>query len=375
MASLGSFGLTLGFDSSVVVGVCVVVGVSGDVDPITTPALATVLNALIADGYPSFMVDLGAVTFFGAAGLWALTDASNRLTLAGGSLRVRLASAHLRRVFDIVRLGDLFEDVDPADAPLSRALGVEQRTGDRSLAVVSGAIRGLQSDVARLAAIPASHAVIDAALRLVTALAVETIAGADGVSVSLERRGRLRTVAASNETVLEMDKHQYQTGEGPCIAAADEGHWFHIESLADESRWPAFVPQALEQGIASILSTPLRLADRSIGALNMYSNTRSAFGPPQQKLAAMFATQASTILADAGADLSNEQTAQRVANALADREVIAQAQGILMATHHGTAEEAAALLYRSARTAGSSVARQAAAIVAATGPNLDTTTS
>ncbi len=369
VASLGSFGLTVGFDPSLVVGV------TGELDTITAPRLATVLNALVADGYTNVTVDIGSVTFIGAAGLWALTDASTVLAEAGGSLRVRLASAHTRRIFAIVGLGDLLQDVDPAEVPSSRALGSEQRTGDRSRAVVSAAVRGLPSEVARSGSIPASHAVIDAALRLVTALAVETVTGADGVSVSLERRGRLGTVAASNDTVLEMDKHQYQTGEGPCIAAADEGHWFHIESLADESRWPAFVPQALEQGIASILSTPLLLADRPIGALNMYSNTRRAFGPPQQRLAAMFATQASTILADAGVDLSDEWAGQRVANALADREVIAQAQGVLMATHHGTAEEAAALLYRSARATGSSVARRAAAVVASTGRNPDTTTS
>ena len=56
--------------------------------------------------------------------------------------------------------------------------------------------------------------------------------GADGVSVTLERNGRLATVASSNDTVMRMDDHQYETGEGPCLSAAAEGHWFHIESLA-----------------------------------------------------------------------------------------------------------------------------------------------
>ncbi|MEO6495630.1 MAG: GAF domain-containing protein, partial [Ilumatobacteraceae bacterium] len=107
-----------------------------------------------------------------------------------------------------------------------------------------------------------STEVIDAALRLVTALASATVDNADGVSVTLERHGRLLTVAASDDAVLEMDGHQYDSGEGPCLAAKAEGRWFYIESLDDESRWPTFVPLALEQGIHSILASPLMTADR-----------------------------------------------------------------------------------------------------------------
>ena len=86
--------------------------------------------------------------------------------------------------------------------------------------------------------------VVDAALRLVTALADATVDNADGVSVTLERHGRLMTVAASNDKVLTMDRHQYETGEGPCLDAKANGRWYYIESLDDESRWPTFVPLA-----------------------------------------------------------------------------------------------------------------------------------
>ena len=70
------------------------------------------------------------------------------------------------------------------------------------------------------------------------ALARVTVGGADGVSVSLRRRGELTTVAASDETVSGMDRDQYATGEGPCVSASTEGHWFHVESVDDERRWP-----------------------------------------------------------------------------------------------------------------------------------------
>jgi GAF domain-containing protein len=161
-----------------------------------------------------------------------------------------------------------------------------------------------------------------------------------------------------------MDHHQYQTGEGPCLAAAAEGHWFHIESLADENRWPAFVPHAINEGIASILSTPLMNADRSIGALNIYSNTERVFGAHQQELAALFATQVSEILADAGGAATDAEATTRIASALRAREIIARAQGILMARQHLAADDAAASLHRAARTARITVLDQATAITA-----------
>ena len=257
--------------------------------------------------------------------------------------------------------GEASEPSDRDEAPL----GAEEQAGDHSRAVI-GKKAGLASDVARVGSIPASRAVIDGALRLVTALVSETVEGADGVSVSLERHGGLITVAASNDTVRRMDDHQYGTGEGPCLAAAAEGHWFHIESLAEESRWPTFVPRAIGEGIASILSTPLMSTDRPLGALNIYSNTERAFGPRQQELVALFATQASGILVDAGADVTDEQLAERIIDALTARETIAHAQGVLMARENITAGAAAAKLHRAARTAAVTVLQHAADVVAST---------
>ena len=221
------------------------------------------------------------------------------------------------------------------------------------------------SDLARVGAIPASNEVIDAALRLVVNLAEKTVQGANGVSVSLERHGKLRTVAASNDTILEMDHHQYESGEGPCVAAAAEGHEFHIASLAEETRWPTFVPEAIQQGIQSILSTPLIPGDRPIGALNIYSDSERAFGSSQKELAQLFATQASGILADAGADMPDEDRSALLADSLRSREVIAQAQGVLMQRTGVSEDEALRTLRREAADEGRTVRQHAHAIVRA----------
>jgi len=200
---------------------------------------------------------------------------------------------------------------------------------------------------------PASSTeVVDAALRLVTALAARTLENADGVSVTLERHGRVMTVAASDDAVLTMDGHQYDTGEGPCLAAKAEGRWFYIESLDDETRWPSFVPLALEQGIHSILSSPLMTEDRPQGALNIYSTIERAFGHHEQELAALFADQASEILTAAGTPVTDEEAKQRFADALTSRQTIARAEGMLMARENLTAGAATAAMRSAARAAG-----------------------
>jgi GAF domain-containing protein len=209
--------------------------------------------------------------------------------------------------------------------------------------------------------------VVDAALRLVTALADATVDNADGVSVTLERHGHLMTVAASNDAVLAMDQHQYDTGEGPCLDAKAEGRWFYIESLADETRWPKFVPLALEQGIHSILSSPLMTRERPQGALNIYSSKERAFGTHEQELAALFADQASEILTSADADVTEDNEKQRFAEALRARQLINQAQGILMARENLTADAATAWLHRAARVAEITVLEYATTLVSSMG--------
>jgi transcriptional regulator with GAF, ATPase, and Fis domain len=208
--------------------------------------------------------------------------------------------------------------------------------------------------------------VVDAALRLVTALADATVDNADGVSVTLERHGQLMTVAASNDKVLTMDRHQYETGEGPCLDAKANGRWYYIESLDDESRWPTFVPLALSQGIHSILSSPLMTDDRPQGALNIYSSEQRAFGKHEQELAALFADQASEILTTAGPPLTDVESNRRFAQALATRRTIHQAQGVIMARDNLSEDEAISSMFRAARTAQLTILSYAKQVVAST---------
>jgi len=205
-----------------------------------------------------------------------------------------------------------------------------------------------------------------AALRRTTELAAHALPGADGVSVILHRHGRMETVASSDDTIVRMDQHQFASGEGPCLSAAAEGRWFHVESLTDEQRWPVFVPRAAREGIASILSTPLRTPHRTIGAFNVYSGTERAFDGHAQELAALFAVHASELVIAAGDHADDATTAERIAQALHSRAVISQAQGILMERRRTSASVAAGLLHRAARSAHLTVAEWAERVIGST---------
>jgi anti-anti-sigma factor len=342
------FGLWVGFTPTQVV-----VDVFGELDVLTATDLGVVLDAVVDRGPASVVLDLGEVAFLDNSGLRAIAAASRRLRPVGGVLILRSTPPDARRLLDSSGVSDLvrYERSQAMSGPLLRSvsetLGPEQCSDDSSRAT------GRPSDGSAVptctSVVRANDHVIHAALRLVVTLAKATVGGADGVSVTLSRHGLVETVASTDETIAQMDRDQYATGQGPCLAAAAEGRWFHVESLSEEDRWPAFVPRAIAGGIASILSTPLLVAARPFGALNMYSNAERAFGPAEQELAALFAAQAAGILADAAVDVGADPASERMQDALSSREVIAQAQGVIMERGGVSASAAYGMLRRCAR--------------------------
>lgn len=301
--------------------------------------LGGILDAAIDRQPASMVLDVTELDFLGASGLLAISGAEKRLAALGITLRVRSPSAVMNRLLGTMESAEV--------SRLQRALrqhshlGAEQldpgETNDLSRHLVSNLS---SEDLRGITALPANPDVIDGALRLIVELARISIRAADGVSVSLLRHGVLSTVAASDQTILAMDADQYATGQGPCVDASIKGHWFHAESLDTETRGPAFTPQARSLGIKSILSPPLRALKKPVGALNIYSRTAETFEVEDQESAAIFAEQASAILSDARADVSDTQMAIRFEEALRSRKVITLAEGILM-EREGMDEEGA----------------------------------
>jgi len=316
--------------NATVVGDQLVLALRGELDIHAAPDLSGYLDTVISQGHVNIALDLSELDFLDASGLSVIAGETIRLKLSGGSLIIRDASVQISHLLDITGFTKMISVEEPETTlgPPGR-LGPEEPGHPHNSPGDSGGPE-LTQQLRTVTSIPSNDEVVDGALRLVVSLARATVGGADGVSVSLRRRGHLSTVAASDQTITEMDVGQYASGEGPCVDAAAEGRWFHAGSLADETRWPDFVPKAQALGINAILSSPLLAHDVPVGALNIYSRTTNAFAPKDQELASIFASEASTILGDAGLDITEEQLASKLAEVLRTRQVIALAQGVLM---------------------------------------------
>ncbi len=355
------FSLNLAYDID---PLAVTVAVSGDIDMLTASAVAGVLHDLVDGGRQRIVIELAQCGFIDGRGVAVFADIARHAAALGGTVAIRSASSITRRMLDITRVSGLVALVDPTHTDLSSTGLSDGQNEPESAAATKDS-----TPVKAPRGWAKSSTDVDAALRLVTALADAIVTNADGVSVTLERYGRLMTVAASNDKVLTMDRHQYEAGEGPCLDAKAQDRWFYIESLAEETRWPTFIPLALDQGIHSILSSPLKTSDRAQGALNIYSSTTQAFGQREQKLAALFADQASQILTAAGQDPTDDDINQRFTAALTARQLIHQAQGILMARDGVSANDANGSLFRSARAANMTVLAHATALVSSLRPD------
>jgi len=314
----------------------------------TTSGAAFMLGALLdsaIDRQPaSIILDVSDLESLGTSGLLAISDAERRLAEMGITLTLRSPSALVNRLLDIMESAE--------SSRLERSLPGHGHLGAEQVGGPAGLPRPFTSSLSseglrRVTALPTEPGVVDGALRLVVELARVTIPGADGVSVSLLRNGVLSTVAASDDTILAMDADQYSTGQGPCVDASVKGHWFHAESLDTETRWPAFTPQARSLGIKSILSSPLRAFEEPVGALNIYSRTSESFEVEDQESAAVFARQASVILSDARADVSDTKMAFRFEEALRCRRVISLAEGVIMEREGIGEKDAFSFLLRS----------------------------
>jgi anti-sigma B factor antagonist len=93
-----------------------VVGVRGEVDVATAPALRETLDATIDGGPGTVVVDLSGVTFIDSTGLGVLIGARKRCLDVGGELRVVVAEPRILKVFEITGLSDLFT-IHPALEP------------------------------------------------------------------------------------------------------------------------------------------------------------------------------------------------------------------------------------------------------------------
>jgi transcriptional regulator with GAF, ATPase, and Fis domain len=178
---------------------------------------------------------------------------------------------------------------------------------------------------------------IDLTLSHVTAAAVGLIDGIDYADVMLIEEGRFRSVAPTASMVIDLDHAQMRLQQGPCLEAAVADSVIRCEDLRRDRRWPAFADAALGFGVHSILSFQLYTHSNGAGALNLLGAKPQLFSVNAEAMGAMLATHAAIALIAANKE-------RQFQSALASRDVIGQAKGIIMERFKIDAERAFNLL-------------------------------
>ena len=222
----------------------------------------------------------------------------------------------------------------------------------------------LAAALSQMAGLVLSRETVDTALQLVTSLAVDTAGGTMGAAVTVVDEHGKRSRAASNSTVEQADGLQYEFDEGPCLTAWRTRQVVRIDDTGTDGRWPRWAEAVGPLGVRSALSAPLLAAEESIGAMKVYSEQPSAYGPREEHVMRLLAAQAAILLANSQSLREARRLSRQLTEALAGRDVIAQATGVLLARGAANAREAFTSLAGAARRAHRPVEEVARALIA-----------
>lgn len=183
----------------------------------------------------------------------------------------------------------------------------------------------------------------EATLEQIVQAAVQLIPGVDegSISVVLGRR-RMTSQAPSGELARVVDGIQDEVGQGPCLDACYEHETVRVADLASETRWPEFSSRAVAAGAAGMLSFQLFVEGDDLGALNLYSRQAGGFDDDSEHVGLLFASHAA--IAYAGA-----RRQAGMVRSVATRQLIGQAEGILMERHKISGDQAFALLAKASQ--------------------------
>jgi len=159
---------------------------------------------------------------------------------------------------------------------------------------------------------------------LVEHAAIE-IPGAEYAGVTVTRNARhIDTPAATHKWPILLDEIQQRHREGPCLTAAWEEKTVHVADLTTDNRFPLYRRDAVEQTpICSIMAFQLFIADETMGALNVYAEQPHVFDQASKDIGRIFAAHSSVAWNSARRD-------EQFKRALASRDTIGQAKGMIM---------------------------------------------
>lgn len=169
------------------------------------------------------------------------------------------------------------------------------------------------------------HTSVQRTLGAITSAALRIVPGAEGASTTmLLGRGRTRFDAPTDPLAAAVDDIQRDVDDGPSLRSIRENETVLVRDVRTENRFPSFTAVALRHGaIRSILSLTLDTGEALLGAMTVYSRTPGAFGTSSVDTSTALAAHAALALVHS----SHEE---QFVLALASRDTIGQAKGMIM---------------------------------------------
>jgi transcriptional regulator with GAF, ATPase, and Fis domain len=215
-----------------------------------------------------------------------------------------------------------------------RTIGVEGMTANRP----SGLIREVAELVQNL---QQRDTDLDTVLGELTQSAMSAMPGAQYAGITIaSRRGEVRTASATDRYPALLDEIQQRHEQGPCLSAAWEHQIIRISDMTRENRWPAYcLDAAKETPIRSLMSFQLFADNHDMGALSFYAEQPNAFDDEAAELGLILATHTAVAWTMVRRD-------EQFRSALASRDIIGQAKGMIMERFKVDAVQAFELLKR-----------------------------
>jgi hypothetical protein len=199
---------------------------------------------------------------------------------------------------------------------------------------------------------------LDTTLIGVTQAAVRHVPGTDSADILiLSPPDGFESVAPTSSLATRIDAFQHQFQEGPCLDAADGEPLVRCDDLQNDPRWPRFGKTAAAEGVHSVLSFQLYTHGSRRAAMNLMGLRPNVFTMEAEASAGMIATHAATALIAHNKELQFQ-------SALATRDTIGQAKGMIMERFGLDAVRAFELLVKMSQNSNTRLADLAAEIVA-----------
>lgn len=203
-----------------------------------------------------------------------------------------------------------------------------------------------EGDLSQVASALFSPGTVPGTLRRIVELAERAVDGCEAAGI-LFANGAPSALPTNSALITDLDRMQIDADEGPGLDAARHGDMFYARDLLDDARWPTFGPAAVAAGIRTVLAYPLSTDHPS--ALNLYARFPNAFGATDRAQGLLFATLARIALHSAQERADDAEKSLHLIEALVTRELIGQAQGILMERERITADQAFDVLRRASQ--------------------------